>query len=108
VGVALAEAGVLGRVEASVHARQDREATRGRQRQAALLAEVGRVRLVRCSYFVFDGHAVSNQSVELQIIPIVDRFRLILGASAFWEDPWVRHLGVLAGTDMFGSPAKSG
>ena len=59
VGVALAEAGVLGRVEARVHAREDREAARGRQRQLALVAEVGGVGVVRGEDFVKNGHCVS-------------------------------------------------
>ena len=42
----------FGRIEASVHAREDREAARGRQRQGALLTEVGRVGVVRSEDFV--------------------------------------------------------
>ena len=46
VGVALGQAGVLRRVEPGVHAGEDREAARRRQRQLVLVAEVGCVGLV--------------------------------------------------------------
>ena len=52
VGVALGEAGVLGRVEAGVHAGEDGEMPARRHRQLALVAKVRRVGLVGCHDFV--------------------------------------------------------
>src|SRR5512139_2248393 len=46
VGVALGEAGVLGRVEAGVHAGEDGEMPARGHRQLALVAKIGRVGLV--------------------------------------------------------------
>ena len=52
VGVAFAEARVLCRVQARIHARQNREPPSRREGQAALLAKVGGVRVVGGEDFI--------------------------------------------------------
>ena len=59
VGVALGQAGVLGRVEAGVHAGQDGEAAGRGKGQVGLVAERGGVRLVGRQDLVVDAHGCS-------------------------------------------------
>ena len=56
VGVTLAQPGVLRRIEAGIHAREDCEATGRWKRERALLAEVGGVALVGGQHFLENGH----------------------------------------------------
>ena len=55
VGVALREPGILGRIEAGVHAGEDGEVSARRHGQAAFIAEIGRIALVGSQDFIHDG-----------------------------------------------------
>jgi hypothetical protein len=64
VRVALGQPGELRRIDPRVHAREDREATRGRHCELALVAEAGGVLLVGTKHLVADlAHDSSHRPV---------------------------------------------